>query len=260
MRVEKNGTGYKARCPVLGHGQGRGDRNPSLSVTEGDDGRALVYCHAGCLREDVVAAAGLEMRDLFPSQNGQAQTVHQPSGIWDIRDPEGKVQAIHVRFDDPDGKEVLWKLPGTSGWGLKGRKLSTMPLYRSERVRDWSEDVPVAMVEGEKATDALSAIYAATLGTVTGAANTPGPEPLGILQGRRVVLWPDNDEEGRAHMQRVAEALQDVAAEVRIFEWDKAPPKGDAADHPTVLDRSKKGIEGGTARCDGCCSYLFVCP
>jgi hypothetical protein len=75
---------------------------------------------------------------------------------------------------------------------------------------------------------------------VTGASNTPGPEALKVLRGKRVILWPDNDEEGRAHMQRVAEALQGVAAEVRIFEWQGAPPRGDAADHPAVLNRSKE--------------------
>lgn len=31
-----------ARCPV------HEDRNPSLSVCDGDDGRLLVHCHAGC--------------------------------------------------------------------------------------------------------------------------------------------------------------------------------------------------------------------
>jgi hypothetical protein len=56
------------------------------------------------------------------------------------------------------------------------------------------------------------------------------------------MLWPDADEEGLRHMQRIAERLQGIASEVRIFEWQDAPPKGDAADHPAVLSRSRQSI------------------
>ena len=43
----RTASGSLCRCPVPGHGQGRGDRNPSLSLSDGDKG--LVYhCFAGC--------------------------------------------------------------------------------------------------------------------------------------------------------------------------------------------------------------------
>jgi hypothetical protein len=58
-RVRRSGSGWVARCPA------HEDRSPSLSVREGGEGRVLVYCHAGCPTEDVVAAIGLTMRDLF---------------------------------------------------------------------------------------------------------------------------------------------------------------------------------------------------
>ena len=63
--VRPVGDGYVARCPHPGHGKERGDVNPSLSLTEGEDGRALLKCHAGCLTEEVLAAIGLSMSDLF---------------------------------------------------------------------------------------------------------------------------------------------------------------------------------------------------
>ncbi len=71
--VHENGSGFVARCPVQGHGKGRGDRNPSLSLSEGDDGKVLLRCHAGCTIEDVVAEADLSMMDLFepPERNGR---------------------------------------------------------------------------------------------------------------------------------------------------------------------------------------------
>lgn len=51
----KPGGGFLVRCPVQGHGKGRGDRNPSLSVNEGDGGRILVKCFGGCNSLDVLA-------------------------------------------------------------------------------------------------------------------------------------------------------------------------------------------------------------
>ena len=54
---------WLAYCPV--HENDGGRHTPSLSITRGDDGRALVYCQANCAFKDVVAAMGLEPRDLF---------------------------------------------------------------------------------------------------------------------------------------------------------------------------------------------------
>jgi putative DNA primase/helicase len=45
---------YLCRCPCLSHK--RGDRNPSLSVADGDHGRLLLHCFAGDDYDDVVAA------------------------------------------------------------------------------------------------------------------------------------------------------------------------------------------------------------
>jgi putative DNA primase/helicase len=40
--VKKYGTSFTARCPV------HDDQHPSLSIGIGDDGCALLKCHAGC--------------------------------------------------------------------------------------------------------------------------------------------------------------------------------------------------------------------
>ena len=59
--AKRNGSGWHACCPA------HEDRSPSLSVNEGDDGRALVRCHAGCTVEAVCAAVGLRVADLMPT-------------------------------------------------------------------------------------------------------------------------------------------------------------------------------------------------
>ena len=68
--ARKAGDGWLVSCPLPEHGKGRGDENPSVSISEGGDGRALVRCKAGCGTEDIVTAWGLDMRDLFERRNG----------------------------------------------------------------------------------------------------------------------------------------------------------------------------------------------
>lgn len=70
------GGGWTALCPA------HGDRNASLSIGRGADGRWLVHCHAGCAAEDVAAAAGLRMRDLMPD-GGRGAGRRRPSGRGD---------------------------------------------------------------------------------------------------------------------------------------------------------------------------------
>lgn len=57
--VRDSGHGWMARCP------GHPDRSPSLSVAEGEDGRILLTCFAGCRVEAIAAAVGLTVTDLF---------------------------------------------------------------------------------------------------------------------------------------------------------------------------------------------------
>jgi hypothetical protein len=58
---------FTARCPA------HEDRSPSLSVAEGADGRALVYCFSGCETRDIIAAVGLAWADLFPPGHRHAR-------------------------------------------------------------------------------------------------------------------------------------------------------------------------------------------
>ena len=55
---------HMAECPA------HDDREGSLSISQGDDGRVLLKCFAGCATEDVVKALGIEMKDLF-KKNGE---------------------------------------------------------------------------------------------------------------------------------------------------------------------------------------------
>lgn len=92
--VRQSGPGrWLAQCP------GHDDRSPSLSIRELDDGTVLIKCFGGCGASDIVAAVGLELRDLFPER--PAEHRRKPSHAWlDSRDVlaclamEGQILAV----------------------------------------------------------------------------------------------------------------------------------------------------------------------
>lgn len=67
-------TGYMAQCPA------HNDREPSLSIGEGDGGRALVHCFAGCTTDQILAALGLGFHELFPEHTWPPHLAQRPDG------------------------------------------------------------------------------------------------------------------------------------------------------------------------------------
>jgi len=59
----KSGGGYMCHCPA------HDDRNPSLSLNDGDNGKPIFKCMSGCSQEAVVA--GLKERGAWHSNSGQ---------------------------------------------------------------------------------------------------------------------------------------------------------------------------------------------
>jgi hypothetical protein len=62
----RKGQGWMCHCPGPSHTNG--DRNPSLAVDEGADGKLLLHCFGGCAFEDVISA--LRARGVGAPTNG----------------------------------------------------------------------------------------------------------------------------------------------------------------------------------------------
>ena len=62
-KVRRSSPGeWVACCPA------HNDKSPSLAVKQADDGRILIHCFAGCYVQEVVAARGVDLGDLFPER------------------------------------------------------------------------------------------------------------------------------------------------------------------------------------------------
>ncbi len=65
--AKKTPGGYLVRCPA------HEDRSPSLSLSDGRDGRVLLHCFAGCTFASIVAALHLDPADLSPKRDPGAR-------------------------------------------------------------------------------------------------------------------------------------------------------------------------------------------
>src|SRR5439155_20599171 len=152
----------------------------------------------GHTAEEVVAALGLTMADLFPQRRKVVGRQH-----YEIGDADGILIATHKRVDFDDGTKCMtWHRDGKQG--LQGLRVTDLPLYGAEHIAEAPADAEVVVTEGEKARDALRARAILAVGSVTGAGGTPFAKTLQLLRGHPVVLWPDNDPDGRKQMQTVA--------------------------------------------------------
>lgn len=72
--VQRCGDQWSARCPA------HNDHNNSLSISETNDGKVLLYCHAGCEWQDIVAEVGLPPSALFP-QGRRARAIRRHRAV-----------------------------------------------------------------------------------------------------------------------------------------------------------------------------------
>jgi putative DNA primase/helicase len=227
---KQNGKGWSARCPA------HDDRSPSLSIDEGDDGRALLHCHAGCKVDAICSAVGLRVLDLMPTadtlpmlgkpkgggrKQGKARLVAQ----YDYRDETGSVVFQAVRFEPKDFRQRR-PMPG-GGWDWSVKGVRVIPYHLPELLAEPTR--PVVIVEGEKDADNLARIGVLATCNAGGAGKWTA-EHSACLRGRRVIVLTDNDEAGRNHALKVAQLLQGISESVRIVALPNLPEKGDVSD------------------------------
>jgi hypothetical protein len=254
---KRSGKGFKACCPA------HEDRNPSLSISEADDGTVLLKCFAGCATEDVVAAMRLDMADLFPAQQElprpasqrevlpahstvqdaiRAYGLGEPDQQWIYTDASGTEVGRTLRWNTSAGKEIrpLARVP--DGWRraamAQPRPLFNLPALLADAT------APVYVVEGEKCVDVLTGLgFLAT--TSAGGSQAARLSDWTPLAGRRVIVLPDNDEAGVGYADDARSILGMLDATVSVGELDGRPADGgDVADlvNQCTCDDERTGL------------------
>jgi hypothetical protein len=254
----RSGNAWKATCP------GHLDDDPSLSLSDGEGGRVLVYCHGGCPQDVVIGE--LRKRGLWPP-NGEwvkrptaketadwrpllpvppdappptfaHPSLGPPPAAWIYRDTAARTLGYVARFDTAGGKQVLpytycKSADGRRAWRWKGFP-EPRPLYNlhklAERPDDW-----VLVVEGERAADAAAELFPDHVVTTSlGGAKAAAKADWSVAKGRQLAIWPDADEPGRKYAEEVAKLARQAGAEkvVIVALPDGFPAGWDLADAP----------------------------
>lgn len=257
--ARRSGSGWAAKCPA------HDDRGPSLSISEGDDGRALVHCHARCEPAAIVEALGLKMSDLMP-QNGNGHSgpratpktapklyptaaaavaalesrLGKRAATWTYHDAGGEPVGMVVRWNLADGKKDIRPVSkNCKGWFVGGMS-EPRPLYC---LPDIGDALRVYIPEGEKCVDSLRSVGLKATTSPHGAKSATKAD-WRPLAGREVVLLPDNDKPGEQYANDVAAILAKLtpAPTVRVLRLPGLPEGGDIfdwllenADEPHIL-------------------------
>lgn len=247
---QRNAKALIMPCPA------HDDRKPSLGFHR-DKG---LRCFAGCTEtkegwmrvvELLRQQAGVEPEERESRRMPRKEQLGEPERVYTYCDEEGNVVVYKARFRTPTGKTFRFSRSPNGPWGPMpdGLDTSQVPLYDAHMLARADRETPVYFVEGEKAAEACweQGLLACT--AIGGSSQRDFGRALEVLRGRTVILWPDNDEPGKAYMAHVASLLEDIAAEVH-WVYPPVPVKGDAYDYfafgGTVEDLAKYESQGGS--------------
>ncbi len=230
--------GYKAFCP------GHDDTNePSLGISEADDGTLLVQCYTGCATENVVKAMGLTLADLFP---GTKTSWGDPEAVYPYTDEEGNVLFEACRFPGKNFRQRHKDEEGKYVYDLQGVR---RVLYRLPAVLAAAREMKTLyLCEGEKDVGAFVARgFEATCNPM--GAGKWRKEYTPMLEGANVIIVQDKDDAGIRHAEKVKAILREAGVLVMVVE---AKEGKDAYDHfdagfsvddfQAVQERARRGI------------------
>ena len=236
--AKKVGNGYLASCPVPHHGQGNGDKNPSLSVTDGEDGNVLFKCHGGCDQHEVFNT--IKDMGLLPELPPRPEYLSNVRPImpaipvleheWFYTDENELPLFVKQRYKTFDAKGKTYKTLRILADGSRVGKLGDcriVPYRLPELLQAVTNGKVVYIAEGEKAVDALCSLGVTATTSHAGAGGW-NQDLNQYFSDANVVVVPDNDVAGWSYAAKIVESLLPVVKTIRVLDLGLDKPKEDA--------------------------------
>jgi hypothetical protein len=212
--IKRTGDNWTVMCPA------HDDKHNSLSVGEGNGGRILLYCHAGCTLEEICRAAGVELKDLMPNSHHN-EVRPRVVQAYDYQDEQGVLLYQNVRYEPKEFRQRRPNGEGSFTWSLKG--VRRVPYRLPELVRSSAETLFLA--EGEKDADNLAAA-----GLLASSFKNWRPEfNEYIKRFASVVILCDHDRSGVKQAADAASIIGNSARELKVLDLyadEPLPEKG----------------------------------
>lgn len=225
--AKQHGEWWSGRCPA------HDDKNPSLSWKDGEDGKpVIIKCHAGCSRNAILASLGMEdhpQKEALPSK--------KPNVAYPYYTVDGKYLAEKVRGYDDSGKHTTrWRRRNGKGGFISGRVKGELYLYGLPNLKNMRDGDTVYIAEGEKDAETLRKHGLVAVSGPDGAGHDKFPqEAVKWFAKKKVVIFQDNDEVGKAFAQEEAAAVSKVAESVKLIDlqalWPDIPEHADISDY-----------------------------
>ena len=210
--AKKSGDGYSTCCPS------HDDSTPSLSISEGADGKVLVNCFAGCSPENICQSLGINLSDLFPEKIQSVDPPARQKTSYPYQDENENTLFYKVRIEPGyEGKEKSFYCEHTNQNGevVKSLKGCKRVLYRlPELKRAIADNKIIFLVEGEKDADKLINY---------GLAATTSPESLKwskefslTLQQADIIILYDMDKTGYERRDLLCKELFGAVKRLRV--------------------------------------------
>lgn len=233
--VSGSDSQYSACCPV------HDDKHASLSISKTDDGRILLHCHAGCTTENIVAALGLKMSDLF--SNSEHFQKRRIIAEYLYCDADGVLLFKKIRYQPKNFS--LARPDGQGGWIYNIKGVKPVLYHLPDVIQGVSKKQPIYIVEGEKDAETLKSYGLIATSTFSGAGNRKWLKQYNdYLTHATAVIIQDNDDIGKQFARSIAESLRGIADGVKLIDltqhWPELPEHGDISD---VFMREKNDVQ-----------------
>ena len=234
-KIVRTGTGWLVQCPAHDDHDPSLHVSPAGKLR---DGSVVFHCFGGCSRDrlipvlramGVVESEGEGRRARRPAPapararrgNGMVwagarraedapelgtRKLGEPLAVWTYRNAAGEVVEYVAKYHRPGGKEIRpwsWWRAGAGKpveLAMKAPPQESRLPYAYDRIGAEPGAV-VVCCEGEKAADAMQRLAPDVVATCwPGGSSGAGRLAWGVLEGRTVVLVPDEDAQGRKNM------------------------------------------------------------
>mgnify|MGYP001426057280 CR=1 FL=1 len=223
IKRRHSNNSYQVKCPA------HEDNQASLTISQDENNKILLYCHAGCNSENILHKVGLSISDLFNNDDEKKALTEVAKYIY--TDADGNPKHTSYKFHDQYGNKTFRQSHFKGNKEIWNMKDVETYLYRlPELLEDIAAERDIFIVEGEKDVDSFRAL------------NVPATtNPMGAgkwrehfnhyFQDVNVVILPDNDAAGDKHAELVVSNLKPIARSIKIVKLPNLRAKEDVSDY-----------------------------